>query len=89
MCPNFVNADLIAQACPVRPQARRHQGRQAGGEPHPRIFGKRRRFRLRNTLSGRTHINMFKRLKAKGYRMHLFFLWVPGVELSLLASRTA
>ena len=41
-------------------------------------------FGFETTLSGRTHLNMLRGLKAGGYRVHIFFLWLPGVELSLL-----
>ena len=84
-CPNFVNADLIAQGLsPFEPRiaaikagklvlSRIHDFTKSGSD-----------FGFETTLSGRTHLNMFHRLKASGYRIHIFFLWLPGVELSLL-----
>ena len=84
-CPNFVNADLIALGlAPFNPKdasiragklvvTRIHDFSNAGDD-----------FGFETTLSGRTHLRMFRTLKEKGYRIHMFFLWVPGPELSLL-----
>ena len=40
-------------------------------------------FGFETTLSGRTYLNLICRLKDLKYEVHLFFLWVPGVELAL------
>ena len=83
-CPNFVNADLIAQG--LSPFNPRIAAIKAGKLVLGRIDEFARSgadFGFETTLSGRTHLNMFRRLKAGGYRVHIFFLWLPGVELSL------
>ena len=84
-CPNFVNADLIAQGLsPFEPHT---AAIKAGKLVLSRIYEFAKSgadFGFETTLSGRTHLNMFRRLKADGYRVHVFFLWLPGVELSLL-----
>lgn len=84
-CPHFVNADLIASG--LSPFDPRIVALKAGKLVLTRIreFTKSGSdFGFETTLSGRSHFNMFRRLKAAGYKIHLIFLWVPGVDLSLL-----
>ncbi len=40
-------------------------------------------FGFETTLSGRTHLNLIRDLKRRGYAVHVFYLWVSGVELVL------
>ncbi len=84
-CPNFVNADLIAQGLsPFDPTAasiragrlmlsRIHEFSRSGAD-----------FGFETTLSGKMHRRLFRRLEAEGYKVHIYFLWVPAPELSLL-----
>ncbi|MDO8729907.1 MAG: zeta toxin family protein, partial [Candidatus Omnitrophota bacterium] len=44
---------------------------------------KRVDFAFETTLSGMAYLSRFKDLKKEGYAIHLFFLWVPDVKLSL------
>ena len=83
-CPNFVNADLIAKGLsPFSPQS---VAIKAGKLVLNQIneFVKRNiDFAFESTLAGRTYVNLFRRLKAKGYRLHVFFLWIPDAELAI------
>ncbi|MCX5784420.1 MAG: zeta toxin family protein [Elusimicrobia bacterium] len=84
-CPNFVNADLIAQG--LSPFVPRAAAIKAGKLVLTRIHdfaGIGADFGFETTLSGKTCLNLFKRLKARGYKVHIFFLWVPGPSLSLV-----
>jgi predicted ABC-type ATPase len=83
-CKNFVNADLIAQAmAPFSPEtAAVRAGRMMLGEI--RSFAKKRAsFAFETTLSGRGYLVLLRQLKAKGYKIHIFFLWVKDVDLAL------
>jgi predicted ABC-type ATPase len=83
-CKNFVNADLIAQAmAPFSPEtAALRAGRMMLDEI--RSFAKRRAsFAFETTFSGRGHVVLLRQLKAKGYKIHVFFLWVKTVDLAL------
>ena len=40
-------------------------------------------FGFETTLSGKTYFSLLKTLKAKGYSVRFFFLWVPDPDLSL------
>ena len=84
-CPNFVNADLIAQG--LSPFVPRAAAIKAGKLVLTRIYDFEKigaDFGFETTLSGKTLLNLFKRLKARGYKIHIFFLWVPGPSLSLV-----
>ena len=84
-CPNFVNADLIAQGLsPFNPRIAAIKSGKLVLNRIEEFSGSGADFGFETTLSGRMHLNMFRRLKGRGYRVHLFFLWLPGVELSLL-----
>jgi len=83
-CKNFVNADLIAQGmAPFSPEtAAVRAGRMMLGEIRA-FAGKRVSFAFETTLSGRGYMALLRELKAKGYEIHIFFLWVNHVELAL------
>jgi len=83
-CTNFVNADLIAQGVsPLLPEAAAFRaGRLMLKEIE--LWAKRgEHFGFETTLSGRTQLNVMRDLSKRGYSVHLFFLWVPTVELAL------
>src|SRR6267378_5272160 len=40
-------------------------------------------FAFETTLSGTKHMALLRRLKAEGYEIHLFFLWLKSVDLAL------
>jgi predicted ABC-type ATPase len=83
-CTNFVNADLIAQGVsPLLPEAAAFRaGRLMLKEID--LWAKRGAdFGFETTLSGRTQLNVIRDLSKRGYSVHLFFLWVPTVELAL------
>ncbi len=83
-CPNFVNADFIAYGlAPFSP-------RQAAVKAGKLVLQQIKEFAERNvdfgfetTLAGKTYLRKFQELRKRGYRLHLFFLWIPGPELAL------
>jgi len=87
-CRNFINADLIAQGMsPFSPEsAAIRAGRLMLGEIE---LSMRRRvdFGFETTLSGRSHLGVMRRLKERTYQVHIFYLWVPSVELALARIR--
>jgi len=83
-CPNFVNADLIAQGlAPFEPSsAAIKAGKLVLQQIHE--FAERGiDFAFETTLSGKSYVNLLSALKAKGYELHLFFLWIPSPELAI------
>jgi predicted ABC-type ATPase len=41
-------------------------------------------FGFETTLSGRSHMVLIRDLRQPKYEVHLFFLWVPAVDLALI-----
>ena len=82
-CRHFVNSDLIARGLsPFSPQV---AAMKAGRLVLERINDLARQgldFGFETTLSGKSYINRLKDLKRNGYSLHLFFLWIPSVELA-------
>jgi len=49
-----------------------------------RSFSKRRQsLAFETTLSGRSYLRLIPGLKRKGYKVHLFLLWVENVDVAL------
>jgi len=87
-CRNFVNADLIAQGlAPFSPEA---AAIRAGRLMLDEIRSLRKRgvsFGFETTLSGRGYLKLIRELKAKGYQIHIFFLSVENVDVTLARIR--
>lgn len=83
-CPNFINADLIAQGLsPFSPStAAIRAGRLVLEQIHS-LAGKNSDFAFETTLSGKSYISFLKELKEIGYSINIFFLWIPNAELAL------
>lgn len=83
-CTNFVNADLIAQGMsPFSPEAAAiRAGRLVLREIE--FFSQRQvSFGFETTLSGRSYLRLVQRLRKRGYKVHLFFLFVEAVDVTL------
>src|SRR3990167_1231076 len=83
-CPNFVNADLIAQGlAPFEPRA---AAIKAGKLVLQQIHEYAKRgvdFAFETTLSGKSYVSLLEEFKKKGYALHLFFLWIPSPGLAI------
>ncbi|MBU0878491.1 MAG: zeta toxin family protein [Candidatus Omnitrophica bacterium] len=83
-CPNFVNADLIAQGlAPFEPRA---AAIKAGKLVLQQIHEYAKHgvdFAFETTLSGKSYVGLLTELKTRGYALHLFFLWLPSAELAI------
>ena len=83
-CDEFVNADLIATG--LSPFAPENAAIQAG-----RLVVKRIRelmtvgqtFGFETTLSGQAYRSLLGRMKKQGYRINIFFLWLPTEALAV------
>lgn len=82
LCLDFVNPDLIAAG--LSPLAPTHAALKAGKLVLERIFAlssEHKDFGFETTLSGRGYLPLLKKLRALGYRLHLYYLWTPGCDL--------
>lgn len=83
-CPNFVNADLIAAGLsPFSPGAAAIKAGKLVLEQIRRFANAGVDFAFETTLAGKLYVNLFKSLKAKKYKIHLFFLWIPDADLAV------
>ncbi len=48
-----------------------------------RLAGEREDFSFETTLSGRTYEAMLREFRQQGYRIYLYFLWLPDVTMNL------
>ena len=83
-CRHFVNSDLIAQGLsPFSPQVAAMKAGRLVLEQINELAKKSLNFGFETTLAGKSYINRLKKLKQNGYSLHLFFLWIPTVELAV------
>ena len=83
-CENFVNADLIAGGLsPFSPEAAAMRASRLLLEQIRWLASKHSDFGFETTLSGVTYVSLLRKLRAQGYQIHLFFLWIPTVEVAL------
>lgn len=83
-CPYFVNADLIAQG--LSPFVPRIAAMKAGRLVLDQIHGFAAQhvdFAFETTLAGKSYVHLLRDLKRKGYRLRVFFLWIPTPALAL------
>jgi predicted ABC-type ATPase len=91
-CPNFINADLIAQGLsPFSPGSEAIKAGKLVLEQIRQFADKGADFAFETTLSGKLYVNLLKSLKKRGYKIHIFFLWIPDVDLAIsrIKSRVA
>jgi len=83
-CLEFINADLIAGGLsPFVPERAAIQAGRIMMEQIRSLSAQRRDFGFETTLSGKTYVKLFLDLKKKGYRIHLFFLWLANANLAI------
>ena len=83
-CTHFINADLIAQGLsPFSPVVAAMKAGRLVLKEIEEMSGKGVSFAFETTLSGKTYLSLLSKLKDKGYRIHLFFLWIPNPSLAL------
>jgi predicted ABC-type ATPase len=87
-CREFVNADLIAAGLsPFNPESLAIQAGRLMLERIETLAGSGVDFGFETTLAGRGHVPLLRKLRGDGYRIHLFFLWLPDQELALARVR--
>jgi predicted ABC-type ATPase len=82
--PHFVNADLIAAGLePFVPEIAALRAGRVMVEEIRRLAAERVDFAFETTLSGRSYVPMLRGFRDQGYRVYLYFLWLPDVTLNL------
>jgi len=84
-CRQFLNADLIAAGLsPFAPETQNVKAGRLLLERIGELASAGEDFGLETTLSGRTYARLLTGLKRDGYRVALFFLWLPSADLAVL-----
>jgi predicted ABC-type ATPase len=89
-CDEFVNADLIATGLsPFSPTGTAIQAGRLVLQRVRELADKGVDFGFETTLSGQAYQRFFQQLSREGYKVHLFFLWLPteGLAVKRVADR--
>lgn len=83
-CREFLNADLIAAGlAPFAPETQNVRAARMVLERIGELAKAKDDFSFESTLSGRTYVPLLEGMKADGYRVYLFFLWLPSADLAV------
>jgi predicted ABC-type ATPase len=83
-CKEFVNADLIAAGLsPFNPESLAIQAGRLMLERIETLAQSRVDFGFETTMAGRGYVSLISRLRSEGYRVNLFFLWLPNPNLAM------
>jgi predicted ABC-type ATPase len=83
-CREFLNADLIAAGlAPFAPETQNFRAGRLLLERIKELKRAKRDFGFETTLAGRSYVPMLKEMKKNGYRITLFFLWLPSAEMAI------
>ena len=83
-CLQFLNADLIASGLsPLWPQAGAVRAARILLQELHGCIGHKQTFGLESTLSGLTYVPLLRHAKTAGYRICLYHLWLPDVQIAI------
>lgn len=83
-CEEFVNADLIAAGLsPFKPESQSVAAGRLMLVRMEELAAAKRTFAFETTLAGRGHARRLHIMKADGYRIVMFFIWLPAVEQAI------
>src|SRR5262245_8072296 len=84
-CTQFLNADLIAQGlAPLAPETAALRAGRILLQEWRRIAAQKKDFGFESTLAGLGYVAWLRRLRQAGYRIRLYYLWLPAVDVALL-----
>jgi len=83
-CDVFINADLIARGlAPFAPERAAMKAGRLVLERINALVKDHHSFGLESTMAGKGYLSFFKRIRQKGYRITVFFLWLPKADLAV------
>lgn len=84
-CLNFINADLIAEGLsPLDPSKVQMEAGKILLREIALNVDRRTNFAFETTLSGRAYVRLLTNMRSSGWKIVLFYLWVPSAEFSRL-----
>jgi predicted ABC-type ATPase len=83
-CREFLNADLIAAGLsPFAPETQNFRAGRLLLDRIKELVQEKQHFAFETTLSGRGYVRNLTEIKKNGYRIMLFFLWLPNADLAV------
>jgi predicted ABC-type ATPase len=83
-CREFLNADLMAAGIsPFDPDSAAISAGRLLLTRMRELIRQERSFGFETTLAGRGNVRILHDMKLRGYHLHLFYLWLPNVELAI------
>ena len=83
-CRQFLNADMIAAGLsPFAPETQNVRAARLLLARVKELAERREAFGFETTLAGRSYAFLLAKMKAAGYRVYLFFLWLPSADLAV------
>ena len=84
-CKEFLNADLIAAGLsPFAPELQNVRASELMLQRMDELVAARDSFSFETTLAARSYRHKVLDWKNQGYRVHLFFLWLPNPEMAVV-----
>lgn len=82
-CRNFINADLIADGLsPLDPSKAQMEAGKILLREIRSCVQRGEDFAFETTLSGKTYARLLKELRVEGWKVVLFYLWIPSARFS-------
>lgn len=83
-CREFLNADLIAAGLsPFAPESQNFRAGRLLLERIKELGEAKQDFGFETTLSGRSYVRLLTEMQQQGYRVALFFLWLPSADMAV------
>ena len=83
-CLEFLNVDLMAAGLsPFDPDSAAIAAGRLLLSRMRELIQQERSFAFETTLAGRSYVRFLHDMKRRGYHLHLFYLWLPNVELAI------
>lgn len=83
-CREFLNADLLAAGIsPFDPDTAAVAAGRVLLARMKELIRQRKDFGFETTLAGKTYLSILHDMKDRGYKLHLFYLWLPIVEMAI------
>jgi predicted ABC-type ATPase len=80
----FVNADEIAQRIsPAHPEKAAFQAARKMLTRINHLASQKVDFAIETTLAGKSYVPLLKGLRTSGYEIHLYYLWLPDVQMAV------
>lgn len=82
-CRNFINADLIADGLsPLDPSKAQLEAGKILLREIRSCVQQRDDFAFETTLSGKSYVRLLRELRSEGWKIVLFYLWIPSARFS-------